>query len=132
MTERDPIEERLRRMGLPDPAPDLRRRLLAAAAPHVRSTTTWADRVWFSGRWRLAAVALVVAVVGLDRIPVTQYSGRADAPGFAAMETARAAEEAARQVGLSPDQAAVLARRALVAASRPAPQEGLSALGLGP
>jgi hypothetical protein len=137
MMQRNMLEERLRETAWPEPGSDLRDRVLAAAVPRVRPSATWADRMWFSRRWRLAAVVLVLALVLLDRIPVVPGSPSPDVPGFAAAETARAADEAARQAGLSPEQAAALARRALIAASQPAPEEGTlglwpSALGLGP
>lgn len=128
--QRDRIGERLRGAGLPEPARDLRDRVLAAAVPRVRPSATWADRMWFSRRWRFAAVALFFAVLALDRISITPGSRVAGGPSPTAVETARAAEEAARQVGLPPDQAAALARRALIAASRPASQETTLSLGL--
>jgi hypothetical protein len=123
------VEERLRETAWPEPASDLRDRVLAAAMPRVRPSATWADRMWFSRCWRLAAVALLLALVVLDRIPVVPGSRSPDVPGFAAVETARAVAEVARQVGLPPDQAEALARRALIAASRPA---GRTDLGIDP
>lgn len=125
MMPRKMVEERLREVSLPEPASDLRDRVLAAAMPRVRPGATWADRMWFSRRWRLAAVALLLALVVLDRIPVVPGSRSPDAPGFAAVETTRAAAEAARQAGLSPEQAEALARRVLIAASRPAARSDL-------
>jgi hypothetical protein len=122
MMQRAPIEERLREAGLPEPAPDLRGPVLAAARSHARSGVTWADRVWFSRRWRLAAVALFLALAVLDRVPTVSGVPGDQRPGTAAAETARAAQEAARQAGLPPDQADALARRVLIAASRPAPR----------
>ena len=120
--QREPIEERLLATGLPGPAADLRDRVVAVAGPHVRPGTSWADRMWFSRRWRLAAIALLLALFVLDGIPFFS-SARPSGFGPAAVETARAAEEVARQAGLSRSEADLLARRALFAASRPAPQE---------
>ena len=133
MTERDRIERRLLRAGLPDPPDDLRGRVLAGAQPIVRAATraTWADRVWFSGRWRFAAVAVLVALVALDRVSTVSVPSRRAQYGTVALETATTADAVARQAGLSPTEADAMAREALLAASRPAAQD-LSALGLRP
>ena len=128
MNDQHSAEERLRQAGLPQPAADLRDRVLAAAVPRVRreARANWADRVWFSRRWRLAAVALLFALVSLDEISAVSGLPRAENPGVAAVETQRAADEVARQAGLTPQQARALADRALVAASRPAPGHEMS------
>ena len=125
MTRRDSVEERLRAARLPAQAASLRDRVLAAACPRVQPRVAWGDRVWFSRGWRLAAVAVLFATVALDRI--SSVPGPTDgAPGPVAVQTARAAREAARQAGLRPDQADALARRVLVAASRPVPGSELA------
>jgi len=118
-----PIENRLRSAGLTGPPPDLRERVIACSVPRLRPGTTWAEQIWFSGRWRLAALALLFTVFAfdaLDRIPLGPGSSFADRPGPVAMETAQAAGEAARQAGLPGDVAALLERQALLAASQPA------------
>jgi len=120
MMQRDPIEQRLLGPGLPEPAADLRDRVLAAALPLLRPSAIWADRMWFSRRWRLAAIALLLVLVVLGHFSAAPGSFAPSSPDRTAVETAQAVEEAARQVGLPPDQAAALARRALIAASRPA------------
>jgi len=130
MMQPDPIEERLGGVRWPEPAPDLRDRVLAAAVPRVRPSATWADRMWFSRRWRPAAIALLLALVVLDRISVVS-SPPSNGFGPAAVETARAVDEVAREAGLSRNEADVLARRALYAASRPAAQDAAFGQALG-
>ncbi len=131
MSGHDRMEDRLRGAGLPAAADDLRDRVLAAAVPLVASAerATWADRAWFSVRWRVAAAAVLVALIALDRVSTTPAGSGAVPYGAVAVETAQAAGEAAREDGLPGEQAERRARRALGAASRPAPQD-LAALGL--
>ncbi len=132
MTALTRLEERLRNAGLPDPAPELRQRVLAAAGPLVTpgEPATWSDRVWFSRRWRYAAVALVIALVALDRVSVMRSSPTSVEFGTIAVESATAAEDAAIEAGIARDEADRLARRALLAESRPATPEPRAALGL--
>ena len=136
MKQPETVEERLRDTAWPEPGADLRDRVLAAAGARVRASVTWADVMWFSRRWRLAAVALFLALGLLDRVSVLPVSPVRD-PGTVAVQTARAAEETALQAGMPPDEAKALARQALIAASQPGPGEMTFdlkpwTLGLGP
>jgi hypothetical protein len=105
------IEIRLRQIAWPSPPVDLRARVLSAV-PVTSPAVSWSDRVWFSRAWRLAAVAVVLVAVAIEYV-----SGptRPPAPAVSARAAAEASviEETARQAGLSPEQAAALARRAV-------------------
>jgi hypothetical protein len=108
------LETRLRQVAWPAPPADLRARVLSAA-PITSAAVSWSDRVWFSRAWRIAAVAVVLALAALE-----QVSGptRPAAPAVSARAVAEArfVDETARQAGLSLDEAAALARRAVAAA----------------
>ena len=58
------IERRLRQARWPEPAAELRARVLAAA-PIVNRPVTWSDRVWFSRAWRVAAAAAAAAAIAI-------------------------------------------------------------------
>jgi hypothetical protein len=111
------VEARVREAVWPAPPAGLRARVLASA-PVASPTVSWSDRVWFSRAWRLAAVAVVLVAAAVEYV-----SGptRPAAPAVSARAVAEASviEETAQQAGLSAEQAAALARRA-VAAGRPA------------
>jgi type VI protein secretion system component VasF len=111
------IESRLRQVAWPAPPADLRARVLSAI-PVTVPAVSWSDRVWFSRAWRLAAVAAVLILAVLESMSGPAQSPAAPASARAVAE-ARFVDETARQAGLSPEQAAALARRA-VAAERPA------------
>jgi hypothetical protein len=116
MKRRD-IEDRVRQITWPAPSPSLRDRVLSAAG-HVEQPITWSDRMWFSRAWRLSAVAAAVAIVVLDQLSESPRSTGFTAATEALAE-AQVIDETGRQVGLPPDVAASLARRALTEASRP-------------
>jgi hypothetical protein len=129
----NPIEDRLRSVGLPEPEAGLRERVIARSVPALRSSTTWAERIWFSGRCRVAAVALLFTVTALDRVSIVTGPTNGEGPGVAAVETAQAAGDTARQAGLPDAVADLLERQALMAAAQPGDQErfGNWALDLG-
>ena len=107
------VETRVRQIAWVAPPADLRARVLTAA-PLPSPAISWSDRVWFSRGWRLAAVAAVLILVAVD-----QLSGPTPSPAGAASVRAVAeasfVDETARQAGMSPDEAAALARRAVAA-----------------
>ncbi len=125
MMQDDRIVRRLRGAPFPEPTLALRQRVLAAATAHARPAVTWADRVWFSSRWRFAAIVLLVGLVGLDRLSVVSRGSASEGPATAAVQASQAVEQAAMQAGMPRDQADALARRALIAASRPAQPRNL-------
>lgn len=104
------IEARVRRVAWPAPPPDLRARVLAAV-PVTAPAVTWSDRVWFSRACRLAAVAAVLILAVLESMSGHTRPGGATVPPQAVAE-ASVIQEMAEQAGLSPEQAAALARRA--------------------
>lgn len=114
MNQRD-VEDRLRETSWPAPSANLRDRILSIAV--TAQPISWSDRVWFSRAWRLAAVGAALAVVVLDQLSISQRStGFTPAPQ--ALAEAQALDEAGRELGLPPDVAASLARRALSDPSR--------------
>jgi hypothetical protein len=111
------IERRLRQARWPEPAAALRARVLAAA-PVVNPRVTWSDRMWFSRAWRIAAAAVVVAAIAIESLP-----GTTDRTAFVAspqaVAEAQVIDATGREMGLPPDVAQALARRAVAMASRP-------------
>jgi hypothetical protein len=103
------------------PPDALRAQVLGAAATRVRPAVTWSDRVWFSRRWRAAAVAAVAAAMLLDFTFAPRGGWPGTEPPASARETAQAVDDIARQAGLGADQARLFAQRAFVLASRPDP-----------
>jgi hypothetical protein len=84
--------------------------------------------MWFSRAWRLSACAAILVIVALESLAgPPRAAGVARAPQVVA--EAGVVDETGRQLGLSSDVSASLARRALSASARPrAPEEGLAAL----
>jgi len=78
VTERTPLEDRLRSMRRPGPSPELRERALARAAGLAAPPVSWVERWWASRSlriaWAGALVLLVAANLGIGR---PQRSSRA-------------------------------------------------------
>jgi hypothetical protein len=110
------IEHRLRRISRPEPSASLRDRILSGAVVTAQPIT-WSDRMWFSREWRLAAVAAAIAIVVLDQIAASPRPVVFTATEQSLAE-AQVIDEAGRQLGLPPEVAASLARRALSEAPR--------------
>lgn len=126
MTRSD-VEHSLRQITWPVPSPDLRHRILSAAAV-PRQPITWSDRMWFSRAWRLSAGAAALVIVALEYLAGPPRATVVARPPQALAE-ARVVDETGRQLGLSSDVAASLARRALSASARPrASEERVAAL----
>lgn len=107
---RQEIEEHLRQLSWPEPSASLRDRILSTAV--IAQPITWSDRMWFSRGWRLAAVGVVLVCVVLDQVAGSPRSAVFTATPQAIAE-AQALDEAGRELGLPPEVAASLARRAL-------------------
>ncbi len=114
---RPEIERRLRQVRWPEPAPGLRARVLAAA-PIVDHRVSWSDRVLFSRGWRIAAAAAVIGAIALESVPGTTDRLAVVAPPLAVAE-AQVIDTTGREMGLPPDVAHALARRAVAMAGRP-------------
>ena len=111
----DDVERSLLDAERPEPGADVRARVLAATMPLVRPDDSRLDRIWFSPRWRTAAVLAVLVLAGADAV-----SGRIRAWALAAedrraADTVRAVEMAAREAGLPPSDAAALVAQAIAA-----------------
>ena len=111
------IERRLRQARWPEPAAELRARVLTAT-PVVDQHVTWSDRVWFSRAWRISAAAAVVAAIAIESLPGTTDRTAFDAPPQAVAE-AQAIDATGREIGLPPNVAQALARRAAAMAAHP-------------
>jgi hypothetical protein len=118
----DDIERQLLEAGHLEPRGHLRAQVLAATRPLVRGDCHVLDRVWFSRTWRAAAIVTVIVLFGTD-VLVRPPAPAAFQPSAAAVETARAVESAAREVGLTPDLAADVGAQTLAAPSRPSQPE---------
>ena len=116
MTRAD-LERLLHRSRWPEPTVELRVRVLAVA-PTVDHRVTWSDRVWFSRAWRIAAAAAVVAAIAIESLPGTTDRTAFVAPPQAVAE-AQAIDATGREMGLPPNVAQALARRAVAMAARP-------------
>ena len=121
------IEHRLRQARWPEPAAELRARVLFTA-PIVEQPVTWSDRVWFSRAWRITAAAAVVAAIAIESLP-----GTTDRTAFIAtpqaVDEAQVIDATGRAMGLPPDVVQALARRAGAMAARP-PADRQAALAL--
>ena len=77
---------------------------------------TWSDRLWFSRAWRIAASAAVVAAIAIESLPGTADRTAFVAPPQAIAE-AQVIDAAGREMGLPPNVAQALARRAVAMAA---------------
>lgn len=122
------IETRLRQIAWSAPPADLRARVLTAV-PVLSPPVSWSDRVWFSRAWRLAAVAVVLVAGAMEYLSAPARLVIPTASPQAAAE-ASFVDEAARQAGLSAEQAAALARRAVAAAKNARAGAGFGGIAL--
>ena len=105
------IERRLRQARWPEPAAELRARVLAVA-PLFNRPVTWSDRVWFSRVWRLAVAAAAAGAIAMAWLPDAANSIRVD-PTPQAVAEAQVIDDAGRDIGLPPGVAQALSRRTL-------------------
>ena len=122
------VETRVRQLEWDAPPADLRARVFSAV-PATSPAVSWSDRVWFSRRWRLAAVAAVLILAVVESMSGTARSATPTVSPQAISE-ASIIEETARQAGLSPEHAAALARRAVVAERRTRSGAGFGGIAL--
>lgn len=111
------VEDRVRQTPWPEPSASLRDRVLSTAVVTTQPIS-WSDRIWFSRAWRLAAVGTAFAIVVLDQMALSPRPAAFTATEQSVAE-AHVIDEAGRQLGLTPEMAASLARRVLSDASRP-------------
>jgi hypothetical protein len=107
-TNRD-LESRLRRIAWPEPADELRARVLAESA-HVGPGVTWIDRIWFSRAWRQSVLVAAAAI-----ILVGQWLAATPQPAPLPAQVATARTESLidliNQAGVPADLAAAIVRR---------------------
>ena len=111
----DDIERQLLEAGRPEPGADVRERVLAKTLPLVRPDDSRLDRIWFSPRWRTAAVLAVLVLAGVDAVSRYTAPWAPAAQNRMASDTVRAVETAAREAGLPPSDAAALVAQAIAA-----------------
>lgn len=103
----DDIQRQLLESEHPGPRRELRERVLAATMPLVRPDDSRLDYMWFSPKWRVAAVLALVVITGVEVVsnhasptPDAQYRPPADPAQTVAM--------VAIEAGLTPADAAAL------------------------
>jgi hypothetical protein len=117
MSQKD-IERLVRQITWPAPSASLRARVLSAAVVEG-DTVSWSDRVWYSRAWRLAAAGAALAILLIDQFSMSPRSA-GPVPANRAIADANVIDETGRQMGLPPEVATSLARRAL--SETPAPR----------
>jgi len=116
---RTEIERRLGQARWPEPAAELRARVLTAT-PIDNRPVTWSDRVWFSRAFRLAAAATFIGAVAIGALSDPRANG-IEAPTGIALAEVRVIDDAGQELGLPGSLTAALRRRVLVSgASRTA------------
>jgi hypothetical protein len=111
----DDLERALLDAERAEPGSEMRARVLAAAMPLVRADASLLDRVWFSVRWRAAAALSLLALAGVDMVSPGIAGWAPVAQDHVAPNLAKAVAMAAREVGLTPDDTAVLIAQAIEA-----------------
>ncbi len=110
----DDLERALRDAGRVEPGAEVRARVLAAAMPLVRADDSRLDRLWFSVRWRAAVALALLVIAGVDRM-TPRVAWTPVAQDHLAANSAKAVVVAAREVGLTPEDTAVLVAQAIEA-----------------
>jgi hypothetical protein len=96
------IERRLRQLPQPQVPGGLKQRVMAAASLAPRPS--WRDRVWYSTPWRLAAAAMLVALLMADRWSAGAFRVEMAGPGPAAVEESTLVAAVGVEMGM-PEQA---------------------------
>ena len=106
------IERKLLNAGRPDLPPALRHRVLAAATPLVQPHDSRLDAIWFSPRWRVAAVLVFSGLVAADRLSSATGDISTQAHGLPARSSVAVAVQAAIDAGLGKADVAAIAAHA--------------------
>ena len=119
--ERSAMERLVVDAGLVEPPEDLRDRVIrsAVAVVHHTARASWADRVWYSTRWRVATAMILLGLVLLNAVPAPTDTRPADRFGRTAYEAAESAQQAARRRGVPEADCLRLGAEVLVGVSRP-------------
>jgi len=112
----DDLERSLLDAERPEPGADVRARVLAATMPLVQPDDSRLDRVWFSPKWRVAAVLAVLVLAGVDAVSGRIIAWEPAAQDRPAANTTQAVAMAAREAGLTSDDTAALCAQAIAAA----------------
>ena len=105
------IERELLNAEQTDPPPALRQRVLAAAAPLVEPHGSRLDAMWFSRRWRVAAVVVFFALIAADGLSSVTDEPPPRFDGAQVRTSAEEATQAAIDAGLGKaDVAAITAQ----------------------
>ena len=113
----DDLERSLLDAEKPEPGPDVRARVLAASMPLVRADDSRLDRMWYSRKWRVAAVLALLILAGVEWMAPQIVAWAPVAPEHLTANSAKAVAMAASEVGLTPDDTAVLIAQAIAAES---------------
>ena len=112
----DDLERSLLDAERPGPGADVRARVLGATMPLVRSDDSRLDRIWFSPKWRVAAVLMLLLFPSIDAVSTRFVASAPATQEGATANTVQAVETAAREAGLTPDDTAALCGQAIAAA----------------
>lgn len=108
------IERELLNSAQTDPSPALRQRILAVANPLVQPHASRLDAIWFSPRWRVAAVLVFFGLVAADALSSATAGVEPQVDGLAVRSSVELAVQAAIDAGLGrADVAAIAAQAAL-------------------
>jgi hypothetical protein len=113
----DDLERTLLDAERPEPGADVRARVLATTMPLVRPDRSRLDRVWFSPRWRAAAVLALLALAGVETASRYIVTWEPAGQDRAAANTTQTVTMVAREAGLTSDETAALCTQASAAAS---------------
>jgi len=109
---RNEIEQELLNTGRPDPPPSLRQRILTTASQLVQPHESRLDVMWFSPRWRVAAVLVFFGLVAADVLSSATdgLASRLDGPPVGSSVTV--ATQAAIDAGLGKADVTAIAAQA--------------------
>ncbi len=112
----DDLERALLEAQKVEPDVDMRARVLGATAPLVRPDRSALDRIWFSPRWRVAAVLAALVIAVLNIVPAGGVSSAIAPQDLRPDHNTEAVAKAAREAGFTPDDTAALCAQAIAAA----------------
>jgi hypothetical protein len=94
----DDIETRLRQLPSPHLPDRLKQRVLGVA--RLAPAVTWRDRAWYSLGWRLAAAALLMAVLAADHWTIRGPTVGATFPSPAGVAELEGVTQAGVEIGM--------------------------------
>ena len=106
------IERELLNTGRPDPPPALRQRVLATASQLVQPHGNRLDVMWFSPRWRVAAVLMFFGLAAADVLSSATDGFASESDGPPVRSSVTVAAQAATDAGLGKADVAAIAAQA--------------------